>query len=86
VLLSDVDWRQVGVAVAGAAVTTLVRVLLDWLPETSAPLEGEVVDGVATITAVGLLTAQERDNLTALRDALEHDDPGRAALSRVLSF
>lgn len=33
-LLEDVGWYELGVAVAGAALTTLIRTLMAYLPET----------------------------------------------------
>lgn len=38
-LLEQVGWYELGVAVGGAALTTLVRTLMRWLPETALPVE-----------------------------------------------
>ncbi|PFG19885.1 hypothetical protein [Serinibacter salmoneus] len=42
VLLTEVEWGTVGIQVAGAALTTLVRVLMEHLPETDPVLTVEV--------------------------------------------
>lgn len=45
VLLEQVDWRNLAVAVSGAALTTLVRTLMAYLPESSDVLVAEIDDG-----------------------------------------
>jgi hypothetical protein len=51
VIVQDVDWQQLGVQVGGAALTTLVRSLMDYLPESDTTVQivtGEIVDPVPT--------------------------------------
>lgn len=73
VLLTDVHWPTVGTAVAGAALTTLVRTLMVYLPESTP-------DGAAVITS---LPADTRASLSALAGALDEGDPARVALERI---
>ena len=40
-LLEDVGWYELGVTLAGAALATLIRTLMAYLPETAAPLTVE---------------------------------------------
>ena len=54
-ILQDVDWHQAWVVTAGAVLTTLIRALMSYLPETTVVQQiktGEVVDPTATPTAV----------------------------------
>jgi hypothetical protein len=52
VTLSDVAWQTVAIAVAGAVLTTVLRTLRDYLPETEpAPAVGGTA-GVPAITAL----------------------------------
>lgn len=52
VLLTDLDWPTIGTAVAGAALTTLVRALMTYLPESTSMIDATESDGVAVITTV----------------------------------
>lgn len=54
VLLTDVDWKVAGTAVAGAALTTLVRTLMTYLPETPSPDAGDVAI-VSNVTVNGTI-------------------------------
>lgn len=76
VVVSDVAWAEVWQAVAGAALVTLVRVLMTYLPETSPP------SGTAEFAAISLADLDDPD-LAALTAALDPGDPARAALERL---
>lgn len=52
VLLTDVHWSTIGTAAAGAALTTLVRTLMVYLPESTVLDAGTTPDGAAIITSL----------------------------------
>ncbi|AEI11803.1 hypothetical protein [Cellulomonas gilvus] len=85
VVLTDVDWHITGTAVAGAALTTLVRTLMAYLPETPT---GAAEFGEFELAAPAL-SAAERTHLEQLHAALADDstpdDPAVTALGKILT-
>lgn len=69
VLLTDVDWPTIGLQVAGAVLTTLVRTLMAALPETYPVLVAEADTGPTTVVnVIGASPAMTGDELRTAID------------------
>ena len=53
VLLTDVDWHTVWLAVASAAMGTLIRTLRAYLPEAAGTIDARETTGIPVITSAG---------------------------------